>query len=175
MGKTPGKPEEQSHLSLVSAYAVIVPRLGRQGARRAIDGEDTAQDAAVRVLQAADKATITDPVRYFMRVARNLFVDAERRRARERAVIDTGADLSTAIDGGANPERVLAGKERLTQALALIDALPPRCAEAFRLHRFEGLNYVQIARRMGVSPSAVERHIAEAMLRLVRALGRDEN
>jgi RNA polymerase sigma-70 factor (ECF subfamily) len=174
MGKSPDNPGERSRLNLASAYEAVAPRLGRQGVRRAIDGEDVAQDAALRVLQAAAREPIEDPVRYFLRVARNLFVDAERRRGRTRAVIDGEADPSAAMDGAAGPERILAGKQRLEQALAVIDALPPRCREAFRLHRFEGLSYVQIARQMGVSPSMVEKHIAEAMLRLVRALGNSD-
>jgi len=175
MGKTPGGEDAKAKRELAAAYREVAPHLGRMGARRSLDGEDIGQDAVVRVLQTRDVAGIENPVRYLFRVARNLFVDAERVRARERLVIDPGADLETRADSRADPERILAGKERLEQALAVIEDLPPRCREAFRLHRFDGLSYVAIARRMGISPSMVEKHIAEAMLRLVRALGREQD
>lgn len=173
MGKTPNGNDAQAKLRLVSAYLEAVPQVSRMGVRRALDGQDIAQEAAVRVLQMQDAAIVANPVRYFLRVARNLFVDAERVRARERMMLNPVGDLEDRADGRADPERSLAGKERLEQAMAVIDDLPPRCGEAFRLHRFDGLSYVAIARQMGISPSMVEKHIAEAMLRLVRALGRD--
>jgi RNA polymerase sigma-70 factor (ECF subfamily) len=173
MGNHPGGKDAKAEL--VSAYAEVIPYLGRMGARRSLDGEDIGQDAVLRVLQAREATPIAEPVRYLFRVARNLFVDAERARARERQVLDPNIDLEMRADGRADPERALAGKERLEQALAVIDDLPPRCRQAFRLHRFDGLSYVAIARQMGISPSMVEKHIAEAMLRLVRALGRDRD
>jgi RNA polymerase sigma-70 factor (ECF subfamily) len=169
-----GEKDGKAGQGLAAAYSEVAPHLVRMGARHALDGEDIRQDAIVRVLQVKDHSPIEDPVRYLFRVARNLFVDAERARARERALMDVGADLETKADAKANPERTLAGKERLEQALKVIEDLPPRCRQAFRLHRFEGLSYAAIAREMGVSPSMVEKHIAEAMHRLGRALGRDE-
>lgn len=175
MGTGSGGNDAKAKLWLASAYAEVAPHLNRMGARRSLDGDDIGQDAAVRVLQVKDAAAIDDPVRYLFRVARNLFVDAERARARERARIDPVADLETRADAAADPERVLAGKERLEHALSVIDDLPPRCRQAFRLHRFDGLSYVAIARQMGISPSMVEKHIAEAMLRLIRAMGRERD
>ncbi len=171
MGTGPKGTDAKSKSQLVAAYTEIAPHLNRIGARRSINGEDIGQDAIVRVLQVKDQTAIEDPLRYLFRVARNLFVDAERSRARERALIDPAADLGTRVDGAADPERTLAGKQRLEHALSVIEDLPPRCRQAFRLHRFGGLSYVAIAREMGISPSMVEKHIAEAMLRLGRALG----
>ncbi len=44
--------------------------------------------------------------------------------------------------------------------------LPPRTRDAFLLNRFEGQTYSQIAKRLGVSVSMVEKHIAEALRQL---------
>jgi RNA polymerase sigma-70 factor (ECF subfamily) len=48
----------------------------------------------------------------------------------------------------------------------VIRALPPRTRDAFLLHRFEDQTYGQIAKRLGVSVSMVEKHIAEALRQL---------
>ena len=157
---------------LEGAFAEIIPKLRRMEGRFSADGEDVAQDAYVRILQSEDQGrAIAEPVGYLLRVARNLFIDRHRAAAREGAVIvRTGRIDLAGIRGSADPERVLAGKQRLAVALETIQRLPPRCREAFEAHRFEGLSYAAIARRMGISSSMVEKHIAEAMARLARAL-----
>ena len=145
-------------------------RKPRSVSPRSADADDVSQDAFVRALQLESPHAVRDPVRYLMRIARNLFIDRQRSRKREMALFEPLADTDAAAGEAADPERILAGKQELERALAVIAALPPRCREAFTLHRFHGLSYAAIARRMGVSTSMVEKHIAEAMLRLSRAL-----
>jgi RNA polymerase sigma-70 factor (ECF subfamily) len=45
-----------------------------------------------------------------------------------------------------------------------------RRREALRLHRFEGLTYEEIARRLSVSPTAVRKHIAAALAQIAARL-----
>ena len=160
---------EQSD-GLVAAYVELLPHLRRTGARRAIDADDVAQDAYVRILQLRKPGGVENPLRYLFRVARNLFIDEERARTRASGLFDRSAPIELQAAGMPDPERILAGKQRLALAVEAIERLPPRCREAFNLHRFDGLSYAAIARRMGISISAVEKHIAEAMIRLSKAL-----
>ena len=143
-------------------------RRGRESRRD--DAEDVAQDACVHVLRLTTPQTVREPARYLARIARNLLIDRSRRRKREAAVFDSAADAELAGRDSLDPERITSGEQALMRALAAIEALPPRCREAFELHRFEGLNYIGIAHRMRISASMVEKHIAEAMLRLTRAM-----
>ena len=54
-------------------------------------------------------------------------------------------------------------QERMQRLQETIDALPPRCKEAFTLFKFEGLSHIQIAQRMGISKNMVEKHIILGM------------
>ena len=48
--------------------------------------------------------------------------------------------------------------------VATIDALPPRCREAFILNRFEGLSHQEVADRMGISRNMVAQHVIRGVL-----------
>jgi RNA polymerase sigma factor (sigma-70 family) len=65
-----------------------------------------------------------------------------------------------------HPE-VLAARERLQKVLAGLESLGPRTREIFLLHRLDGLKYREIAAQLGITVSAVEKHIAKATLFLV--------
>lgn len=65
-----------------------------------------------------------------------------------------------------SPERVLMDKEALERVLEAMRALPPRCSEAFLLHRFEEMTYSAIAVRMKISTKAVEHLIQRALRRI---------
>lgn len=161
----PPAPAREGESGLVAACRDLVR--GRTAGRSA-DTEDVSQDACVRALQISQPETIRDPVRYVLRIARNLIVDRVRQRNRETLTLDSLAVADTGARDPVDPERILAGKQELQRVLTAIGQLPPRCREAFVLHRFKGLSYAGIARQMGVSTSMVEKHIAEAMARIVR-------
>jgi RNA polymerase sigma factor (sigma-70 family) len=154
---------------LVEACRALAQRQKRQG-KNSADAEDVAQDACVRALGLEQPDNVREPMRYLMRIARNLFVDRQRRKSREAAVFHSLDGIEPRAREANDPERILAGKQELQIVLAAIDALPPRCREAFTLHRFHGLSYAGIARQMGVGTGTVEKHIAEAMLRVTRSL-----
>jgi RNA polymerase sigma factor (sigma-70 family) len=61
----------------------------------------------------------------------------------------------------------LAARERLQKVLAALESLGPRTREIFLLHRLDGLKYREIASQLGITVSAVEKHIAKASLFLV--------
>ncbi|MBC7210389.1 MAG: sigma-70 family RNA polymerase sigma factor, partial [Pseudomonas sp.] len=63
--------------------------------------------------------------------------------------------------------------QRLNQLRQVLAELSPRRREALMLHRFEGLTQAQIAERMNISVSMVEKHIAAALLQCKQRLDSD--
>lgn len=61
-------------------------------------------------------------------------------------------------------------RSRLAVIEQALTAMETEMREVFLMHRLDSLGYPEIAKRLGISVSQVERHIAGAMLRLSRAL-----
>jgi RNA polymerase sigma factor (sigma-70 family) len=95
---------------------------------------------------------------YLFRIAANLIA---KRHGREASRAAFEALLET--PEGFSPERILMSKQEASQVLAAIKGLPPRTREAFIFHRFEEMTYPEIARRLGISVSAVKQLIARAI------------
>ena len=66
----------------------------------------------------------------------------------------------------AGPEEIAHGTHLAELIEEAIAALPPRGQEIFRLNRFEGLTYNQIAERCGVTYKTVETHMRRSLISL---------
>ncbi|MCO2365481.1 RNA polymerase subunit sigma-70 [Pseudomonas aeruginosa] len=52
----------------------------------------------------------------------------------------------------------------------IVAELPPRTREIFRLNRLEGLTHAEVARRLEISDSSVQKHLARALAHVMQAL-----
>jgi RNA polymerase sigma-70 factor (ECF subfamily) len=60
-------------------------------------------------------------------------------------------------------DEVLISRHRLERLLAGMEQLTPRTREVFLMHRLDGLRYREIAEELGISQSAVEKHMSRAI------------
>jgi RNA polymerase sigma factor (sigma-70 family) len=139
--------------------------------KRAIRGADGAEDllhsAFVRLSEYRARNTVENPSAFLVRTAVNLAVDERRRvHTRRESRIEIGDMLDIADEQPLHPE-VLAAQERLEKVMAALDSLGPRTREIFLMHRVDGMKYREIAARLDITVSAVEKHIAKASLFLV--------
>lgn len=148
------------------------PGLRRYLRRRAPAGQvdDLVQEVFARLLSLRDPAAVQDLERYIFVVAGSVLARQHHRRAPWRTVDDIEA---LAPSDEVTPERSLIGKEGLENLFAVIEDLPPRTRHVFLLHRFEEMTYQRIARDLGISVSAVEKHMMAALKALFLRKARD--
>jgi RNA polymerase sigma factor (sigma-70 family) len=130
------------------------------------EADDLVQEVFLSLqLRGATGGEIDNIEGYLFRTAANTIVRRHQRQKWDWAghdVLDDIDDLSDDV----SPERVLMGKEELDRVLAAMRGLPPRCGQAFFLHRFEEMTYSAIGARMHISTKAVERLIHRALRRI---------
>lgn len=134
--------------------------LGKVRDRHAAD--DLAQESFARVLRMEQAGqAILQPAALLRRVASNAKVDMDRRAALRLADdIDLLDEARQPVaPRHLQPEDAYASTQAIEAYVRAIEALPPRCREAFSLHVFEGLPKPEIAQRMGVSLSMVKQYI----------------
>lgn len=84
--------------------------------------------------------------------------------AKNKRVVNT--DFLTFVANkydGLNPESLLELQQMENQITILLNELPPRASRAFRLNRFTGKTYREIAELFGVSIKTIEADISKAL------------
>lgn len=128
---------------------------------------DVVQESYARVLAVRNSGqAMPEPRALLYQTARRLIIDRHRRQAvREHDDIDALADdAQAAAPSHLEPESLYAHEQHARAIVATIEALPPRCREAFVLNRFEGLSHQEVADHMGISKNMVAQHIIRAVL-----------
>jgi RNA polymerase sigma factor (sigma-70 family) len=133
------------------------------------EADDLVQDVFSR-LAAQDLARIANVQGYVFRVAANVLRDRAR-RASVRSIVSRAPDgFDVEDEAGFSPERILQGREVVQTMIAAIYELPDAVRTVFSQYHFDGVAQVEIARRLGLSLSTVEKHMARANSHLLYRL-----
>lgn len=126
---------------------------------------DVVQDAFVRYIAHMRSARVApEAPRFFLwRIASNLILDLgrrERRRGRTASLDDVAAELA---DPAPSAEHQLSAREEYRIFVQALGELPKNQRLALVLNRVEQMTHAEIARRLGVSPSMVNKYIMRAL------------
>lgn len=160
-------------LTLGALTAEFRPSLARYFARRVKDQseiEDLVQEVFVRLVRRPDVAAMDGARGYVFETASSVLNDWLRRRRTHHAADHDPFDPDAHQSPDLAPDRVLISRERLARATAILLELPERTRTIFVLRRIEGLKHREIAKRLGLSVSAVEKAIRRATAHLVARL-----
>jgi RNA polymerase sigma-70 factor (ECF subfamily) len=129
------------------------------------DGEDLVQDALMRVFSLLGKvdADLDNPRAYLIRTATHLWIDRERRRAKERSLL--AAEQPLAASPAAAPE----SSDVRRAAGALLQHLPPRERAAVLLKDVFDLSLEETASMLKTSVGAVKAALHRGRGRLADA------
>jgi RNA polymerase sigma-70 factor (ECF subfamily) len=149
-------------------YRRLVRRLVRM-LRCADDAEEVAQLAFVKLLEAdVEVGTLRSEQAFLYRVARNLAIDHIRHNGVGQLIFaDVNVDeaeLSGALCHlASDAERGYAARDMLSHVDRALQDLPVKCRTTFILSKLDGNTYPEIARKMGLSISMIEKYMGRAV------------
>lgn len=155
--------------ALIGSYGELTKRLTRRLGTCA-DAQDVLQDTWLKLARTAVVHEISNPTSYVGHVAGNLAIDRMRaQRVRNRYFLP--GDFHSIPADVPSTERIVDYRQRVARLEAIIDALPHRQREVFLMHKFDGLSHSEIASRLDVSRSAVEKLVMKALASCRDGLG----
>lgn len=158
--------------SLAARFRAPLLRYFERRVRTQEDAEELTQEVFIRLLRRPTDDQIDNIEGFVFITAANLLKDHYRSRSRRRDTQSIhGLEFeSLAQDPAQDPAKQVEGRAQIGVLVEAIKALPPKCRAVFVMHRLDEVPHTEIARRLGITVSMVEKHIATAMNHLRKKL-----
>ena len=164
--------ERQALLSQWHArYRGPLLRFFAKRTRADVDREDLTQEVFARLARHQDLTSVERVEAYLFQTAASVLNDFLRRRRVRQGEAHVPLDEDVTPDTDLTPERVLLGKRAVEALAKALGELPKRTQMIFALYHFEDVPHREIAQRLGVSVSTVEKEMSRANLHLLKAMG----
>jgi RNA polymerase sigma factor (sigma-70 family) len=138
------------------------------------DRNDILQEAFLKAFAAEMTTPVHDAKAFLFRVAKNLAITEMTRKSRSETdyLEDLGVSEVLEDERSGSVEAHIDGKRKLFVLSQALAQLPEECQRVFLMRKVEGLRVKQIATRLSVSVSTVEKRLARALVLCNRQLRR---
>ena len=156
--------------AVVSQHAEIVQRTVYRLVGNHADAWDCIQDTFLDAVKIERREGVRNWPALLRRLATARSLDLLRLRYRQRGQGNSDVDLDEAICREPNPCHHAEANELAERLRAVLGRLPSRQAEVFCLSCFEQMSCEEVARRLGISPTATRMLLSRARRRLQKLL-----
>lgn len=128
------------------------------------DIEDVIQETWLRAYQAERNTEIEKPRAFLFRVARNIALNELKKKSRQMTETIADCDNRVVLKDTATLESEIEARQHLGLYCEAIAALPEKCRRVYLLRKIHGLRHKEIAERLGITVSAVEKHLLNGVV-----------
>ncbi len=154
---------------IAARYYQSLLRFFKRRSRSREDAADLAQDTFAR-LSAADLREIQKPASFLFTTALNLLRDRARSARARHEAWSVPAEEEQLVCPAPHAERVLDGELRIRVLEGALRELSPKCRAVFVLFHYDDLSHKEIAHRLRISVSMVEKYVGQAVSHCERRL-----
>ncbi|MBL8270957.1 RNA polymerase sigma factor [Steroidobacter sp.] len=124
---------------------------------------DLRHEVYIRVLEAAARSRPLSPKSFLFTTTRHLLTDrARRNRIVSIELLEDLNSLNVLVDE-ISPERLTSARQQLRRVSDILNQLPDRCRDVVWMRKVENLPQKQIAARLGIAETTVEKHLVRGM------------
>jgi len=150
----------------------VLKRFVRKFVSSTHDVDDICQETVTRALEVERCRKIDQPGAFLFGIARNVI--RERLDKQSRSLVDFIDDFSTLDYASEEPpiEQMLDSRRQLQLFMQAVANVPPQCQRVFIMKKVYGYSHKEIADRLDISISTVEKHVAAGLKRCLDELDR---
>lgn len=128
------------------------------------DIEDVVQEVYLRAYVTEQKNVIDQPKAFLFRVAKNVAFTKLTNKSRQITDYLEDFALSEVLDREASSDDYIEAEEMLGIYCEAVASLSDKCREVFLLRKVHGLSHKEIAKRMSLSASSVDKYLRQGIL-----------
>ena len=132
------------------------------------NAKDVVQEAYSRVIHVDNKSTISNKRAYLYKMVRNIVIDDVRKNKNIAKIAYEEEQFVIPINE--QPDELTVEDNNQQVLMSIVQNLPTRSKQAFIFHILEGYSRKEIALKMGINISTVDKHITHATLKIKKEL-----
>ena len=136
-----------------------------------LDIDDIIQETYTRLVAAESVAHVHDARSYTFQIAGSVVIDHLRRMKVVSIASVPDLDALDVVCDDPSPERQVIDRDELHRLAQMIAALPGKVRDVFTLRRVYGLSQRDVAAKLGLAESTVEKHMARGFLIMLEQYG----
>lgn len=140
-----------------------------------IDIADLTQETIVRALEAEKRTDIKEPRRFLVGIAKNVARAELERRSKITVSLLDDFDPDSYVSDEPAVDDIVDSRGRMQMFGAAVASLPPQCQKVFILKHVYGASHREIADKLDIALSTVEKHVALGLKRCREEMLKEQN
>jgi RNA polymerase sigma factor (sigma-70 family) len=137
-----------------------------------LEVDDVVQETYARLIALESVEHVRNSRNYMFQTAHSVLMTHLRRSKVVSFVTVADVEQLGLAASGASPETQVADRDELQRLAEAIASLPAKARDVFVLRRVHGVAQREVARRLGVSESTVEKHMGRSLHMIMEVFGR---
>jgi RNA polymerase sigma factor (sigma-70 family) len=136
-----------------------------------LDIDDIIQETYTRLIAAESVSHVQDARSYTFQIAGSVVIDHLRRMKVVPISSVPDLDYLEVVSDDPSPERQVIDRDELHRLAQMIAGLPGKVRDVFTLRRVYGLSQREVAEKLGLAESTVEKHMSRGFLIMLDQFG----